>query len=87
MFKGMETEEGLKAAGIIDNKAGELEQTITLLSQTIRGFDWRGPDADRTRENWDSEQVRSLTSVVQALRAFSTVIKTQAQEQEKVSAA
>jgi hypothetical protein len=87
MFKGMDTDGGQKAAGIIDGKAGELEQTISQMTQVIGGFDWRGPDADRTRENWQSEQVRSLTSVVEALRAFATLIKTQAQEQEKVSAA
>ena len=87
MFKGMDVDGGRNCAVVLEAKAGELEQTTAQLTQAIRGFDWRGPDADRTRSSWDTEQVRALQSVVEALRAFSTLIKAQAEEQEKVSAA
>lgn len=86
MFKGMDTEEGLKAAVFIDGKAGEIETASAQLGQAIHGFDWRGPDGDRTRQNWDTEQVRSVQNVVDALRAFSLLIKTQAEDQANVSA-
>ena len=44
-----------------------------------------GPDADRTRSQWDGEQTRMLQAVSQSLRDFSQLIKTQAQDQEQAS--
>lgn len=86
MFKGMDVEGGRSCAMILDAKATELEGTATQLSQALKGFDWRGTDADRTRNEWDTQQVRQLQSVVEQLRAYSLLIRTQAEDQEKVSA-
>ena len=51
----------------------------------IEGFEWIGPDAERTRQSWQSDYRTMLTQVVNSLQEFSTLINNQAQEQEQVS--
>ena len=51
----------------------------------IEGFEWIGPDAERTRQSWQSDYRTMLTQVTNSLQEFSTLINNQAQEQEQVS--
>ena len=85
-MKGMNVEAGRQSATQIAQGAGELEQLTARLSQVIEGFEWIGPDADRTRQTWQSDHRTMLGQVVASLNEFSTLINAQAQEQEQVSA-
>jgi hypothetical protein len=83
--KGMDVEGGRQSATVITQGAEQLDGLTQQLTGSIQGFEWMGPDADRTRETWNSEYVRTLQMVSQTLRDFATLINNQAQEQEQVS--
>jgi hypothetical protein len=84
-MKGMDIEAGRQSAQVIQQGSSELEQLTNTLTQSLEGFQWIGPDADRTRQTWQSEHRTALTTIAQALQEFSTLINNQAQEQEQVS--
>ncbi|GAA4695934.1 hypothetical protein [Nocardioides nanhaiensis] len=84
-MKGMDVEAGRQASQQITQGSQELEQLTGRMTQVIDGFEWIGPDADRTRDSWKSDYVTMLTRVSQSLQEFSTLINNQAQEQEQVS--
>jgi uncharacterized protein YukE len=84
-MKGMDIEAGRQSAQTIQQGSQELEQLTNTLTQSLEGFQWIGPDADRTRQTWQSEHRTALTNISQALQEFSTLINNQAQEQEQVS--
>lgn len=85
-MKGMDVEGGRQSAQQINQGAGELEALSGRLTQVIEGFEWQGPDAERTRSTWQSEYRPMLMQVTSSLQDFATVINAQAQEQEQVSA-
>ena len=84
-LKGMDVEAGRQASQQINQGSQELEALSGKLTQVIQGFDWIGPDADRTRDTWSSDYVTMLQKITQSLQEFSTLINNQAQEQEQVS--
>jgi len=84
-MKGMDIEAGRQSASQIQQGSQELEQLTNTLTQSLEGFQWIGPDADRTRQTWQSEHRTALTQISQALQEFSSLINNQAQEQEQVS--
>ena len=84
-MKGMDVEAGRQASQQITQGSQELEALTGRMTQVIQGFDWIGPDADRTRDSWNSDYVTMLQRVSQSLTEFSTLINNQAQEQETVS--
>ena len=84
-LKGMDVEAGRQASQQINQGSQELEALSGKMTQVIQGFDWIGPDADRTRDTWSSDYVTMLQKVTQSLQEFSTLINNQAQEQEQVS--
>lgn len=85
-IKGMDVEAGTTAAQQINQGASELEELTGRLTNTIQGFEWHGPDAERTRSQWSSEYVTMLRQVQGQLQEFSTLINAQAQDQQSVSA-
>jgi hypothetical protein len=84
-MKGMDVEAGRQSAQQINQGASELEALTGRLSQSIEGFEWNGPDAERTRQTWQSDYRTMLTQVSTSLQEFSSLINNQAQEQEQVS--
>lgn len=84
-MKGMDVEAGRQASQQITQGSQELEALAGRMTQVIQGFDWIGPDADRTRDTWSSDYVTMLQRVSQSLQEFSSLINNQAQEQEQVS--
>ena len=84
-MKGMDVEAGRQASQQITQGSQELEALTGRMTQVIQGFDWIGPDADRTRDTWNGDYVTQLQRVAQSLQEFSTLINNQAQEQETVS--
>ena len=85
VMKGMDIEAGRQSATQINQGASELEQLTNTLTQSLEGFQWIGPDAERTRQTWQSEHRTALTNITASLQEFSQLINNQAQEQEQVS--
>jgi hypothetical protein len=77
-MKGMDVEAGRQASQQINQGSQELEALSGKMTQVIQGFDWIGPDADRTRDTWSSDYVTMLQKVTQSLQEFSTLINNQA---------
>jgi uncharacterized phage infection (PIP) family protein YhgE len=84
-MKGMDIEAGRQSAQTIAQGASQLEQLTAQLTNSLTQFEWIGPDADRTRQTWESEHRTHLTNIVSALNDFSTLINQEAQSQESVS--
>jgi hypothetical protein len=84
-MKGMDVEAGRQASQQINQGSQELEQLSQRMTQVIEGFEWIGPDAERTRQSWQSDYRTMLAQVTNSLQEFSTLINNQAQEQEQVS--
>ncbi len=84
-MKGMDVEAGRQSAQQINQGAQELEALTGRLQTSIEGFEWVGPDAERTRQSWQSDYRTMLAQVSTSLQEFSTLITNQASEQEQVS--
>ncbi|MEE2521433.1 hypothetical protein V1639_13310 [Pseudarthrobacter sp. J75] len=68
-------------------KAGsaEIEKQKSTLTKVLAGTDWKGPDADRFRNEWNGQHVSSLAKVAQALEDAGQQATKNAAEQEKAS--
>jgi hypothetical protein len=84
-MKGMDVEAGRQSAQQINQGAQELEALTGRMQTSIEGFEWVGPDADRTRQSWSSDYRTMLTQVSTSLQEFSVLINNQATEQEQTS--
>lgn len=70
-----------KGASALESSAKTLHSLIGTTTQ------WRGPDADRFRSQWSSTSARTITAAVNALREAADILRRNATEQEKASAA
>jgi hypothetical protein len=86
-MKGMDVEGGRQAAQQVNQCASEMEALNARCTQVIEGFEWHGPDAERTRAAWQSEYRAQLQTITTALQEFAALVNQQAQQQEEVSAA
>ncbi|TQK70517.1 MULTISPECIES: hypothetical protein [unclassified Nocardioides] len=84
-MKGMDVEAGRQASQQVSQGSQELDALTARMTQVIDGFEWVGPDAERTRDSWKSEYVPMLGKVSQSMQEFGSLINNQAQEQEQVS--
>ncbi|MGG5172064.1 hypothetical protein ACQR35_09375 [Pseudarthrobacter sp. J1738] len=57
----------------------------TTLTKILGSTDWKGPDADRFRNEWSSHHVPSLAKVAEALREAGQKATKNASEQEQAS--
>ncbi|MEE2523614.1 hypothetical protein V1639_13345 [Pseudarthrobacter sp. J75] len=65
--------------------ANDIEKQKTLLTKLLAGTDWKGPDADRFRNEWNGQHVSSLAKVAQALEEAGQKATKNAGEQENAS--
>jgi uncharacterized protein YukE len=84
-FLGMDTDAIRNLAAQFDSKAGEIDQIANVLTATLNGARWEGPDATRFRGDWSGTHHPQLTAVAQALREAATAAKNNAMQQENAS--
>jgi Proteins of 100 residues with WXG len=65
--------------------SNEIEQQRNTLNKVLQGTDWKGPDADRFRNEWQSQHMTSLQKVAQALDEAGKKATKNANEQEQAS--
>jgi hypothetical protein len=63
----------------------EIDKQKSLLTKVLAGTDWKGPDADKFRDEWNGQHVSSLAKVSQALQEAGQQAKRNATEQENAS--
>ena len=68
-------------------KAGaeNIEQQRSQLKGALDGTDWKGPDADKFRSEWDSQHASNLKKVADALREAGDRAQKNAEQQQQAS--
>ncbi len=82
---GADVEE-LKALGTdLTNKASDIKGILAQLNSKLQGTTWSGPDADRFRNNWNSQHVPALNKVIAELNTAGGDAKKNAEQQRSTS--
>ena len=63
----------------------EIANQKSLLTKVLAGTDWKGPDAEKFRNEWNGEHVAALTRVSQALQQAGQQASRNAADQESAS--
>ena len=63
----------------------EIANQKSLLTKVLAGTDWKGPDAEKFRNEWNGEHVAALTRVSQALQQAGQQATRNAADQESAS--
>lgn len=84
-FKGMDVEQVRRLADQLDAKANVINDIAAQLSNQLGSTDWRGPDSERFRSDWDSHHRSALNRVMQALQDAARTSRRNANEQEHAS--
>ncbi|MET4003541.1 uncharacterized protein YukE [Arthrobacter sp. UYCu511] len=75
-------------AKTMDKASHALSQQAQLLSNVVnQSRGWKGPDADRFRQTWNSSHRPTLAATSRTLAEVSTMLRKNAQEQETASSA
>ena len=65
--------------------ASEIETQKSNLNKALHGTDWKGPDAERFRSEWDSNHMTQLSKVADALKEAGQKAKQNADQQDQAS--
>lgn len=83
---GMDIEQVRQLASQLGQKAEQIDQIIQEVSNRLGGTDWKGPDADKFRNDWQGTLTSQLRNVAQALRDTQNRATQNASQQEQTSA-
>ena len=65
--------------------ASEIETQKSTLTKVLSGTDWKGPDADKFRQEWSGTHTTMLTKVAEALKDAGNQAKKNAEQQSQAS--
>jgi uncharacterized protein YukE len=85
-FLGMDIAAVRQLATQMTAAANTINDTMTKLTSQLQAADWRGPDATKFRNDWQSLHCQHLKSVIQELTDASTRANQNALQQEQASA-
>ncbi|MDP5228431.1 MULTISPECIES: WXG100 family type VII secretion target [Arthrobacter] len=69
----------------LDNGGQTIDDQRTQLTSALNGTQWMGPDADKFKNEWQSQHVPALNKVAEALRTAGKSAAKNATEQETAS--
>ncbi|PQE00377.1 hypothetical protein CYL16_12205 [Mycobacterium sp. EPG1] len=72
-------------SGQLNAKANDIQSIVSQLTSAITSVEWRGPDAERFKSDWQSQHVAQLKQVINALQNASQQASKNAQDQEVAS--
>lgn len=84
-FYGQDVAQVKQLGTQLKNKAGDIETAMNALNKQVNGVEWKGPDADKFKNEWNSTHVAKLKQVITALRDAGTAAQRNATEQEQTS--
>lgn len=84
-FLGANTEQLRNLGTQLQTGSNEIEKQNSMLTRMLDGTDWKGPDADRFRNEWKSNHATALAKVAQALEEAGKHASRNAQQQEDAS--
>ena len=70
-----------------DAEAQMIAQATQQISAQVNSTWWKGPDADKFRNEWEGQFASQLKKIAEALRQVGTVVRKQAQQQRQTSSA
>ena len=65
--------------------SSEIEKQKSMLTKILQGTDWKGPDADKFRSEWNGQHATALAKVAQALEEAGKQASRNATQQEEAS--
>jgi hypothetical protein len=65
--------------------ASEIETQKSNLTKVLSATDWKGPDADKFRQEWSGQHTTMLTKVAEALKEAGGQAKRNAEQQSQAS--
>lgn len=84
---GADVEQLDQLARTFNEEAGKIQQAVSRISGQVNGVWWKGPDADRFRNEWEGTYRNQLQRIADELRQQATKVRNQAQQQRQTSAA
>jgi uncharacterized protein YukE len=84
-FLGLDPEAVNTLAVNLHQSADTIQQIMTSLTQQLNGAQWTGPDRDRFVNEWQSQHVAQLHSVINGLQQASTAASRNARDQVTTS--
>jgi len=70
-----------------EQEAQQIQQATQQISSQVNAVWWKGPDADRFRNEWEGQFAAQLKKIAEALRQTGTIVRKQAQQQRQTSSA
>lgn len=70
----------------LDREADAINSTMTGLNASLNQVEWRGPDADRFRQTWQSTTMPQVRSAVSGIRNAAAETRANAEAQARASA-
>ena len=71
--------------GKLQAGATEIENQKSNLDKVLHSTDWKGPDADKFRGDWDSNHMTQLSRVAEALKEAGQKAGKNADQQDQTS--
>ena len=65
--------------------SAEIEKQKNMLARALQSTDWKGPDADKFRSEWEGQHANALAKVAQALEEAGKQASRNATPQEEAS--
>ena len=65
--------------------SSEIEKQKSMLTKILQGTDWKGPDADKFRSEWNGQHAAALAKVAQALEEAGKQASRNATQQAEAS--
>ncbi|ACZ29533.1 hypothetical protein Xcel_0494 [Xylanimonas cellulosilytica DSM 15894] len=84
-YLGLKPEDMQELIGVLNTKAGKINDIISRLSKEVRGTTWDGPDAERFKNDWDSNLSVKLRNVQRSLEEIAKSAKSELNQQTTTS--
>lgn len=69
----------------LEEVAQQVDQAKQQVGTQLQAVEWKGQDADKFKQDWESTGTKNLQQVVELLRRTGEVVKKQAQDQRSAS--
>ncbi|MFF1252431.1 WXG100 family type VII secretion target [Pseudarthrobacter sp. NPDC058329] len=84
---GADVEQLRQLGSKLNQGATEIESQRANLTSALNNTEWRGPDADKFKDQWNGEYTTRLNQVVEALKEAGNKAKQNADQQTQASQA
>ena len=81
-FVGADIEQMQSLESTMRQQSEALQNIMSTIKSKVYATEWRGPDADRFKGEWDGVHTQSLTKVVQELQQVADIVKANWMQQQ-----